>query len=116
MEFIKQYWPLILLLSWFAYRWLKIRLLKKKIPALKKKGAILLDVRTPGEFQVAHAKDSINIPLDELKQRLPKLPKDTPLLVACASGTRSGMAKLILKRHGFKNVYNLGNWSNLETL
>lgn len=116
MEILKQYWPLILLFSWLTYRWLNVRNLKKKLPALKKKGAILLDVRSTGEFQVAHAKDSINIPINELNQRIPKLPKDTPILVACASGTRSGMARLILKRHGFKNVYNLGNWSNLETL
>lgn len=114
MEMLKQYWPMILLASWFGYRWLRTLNLKKKVPGLKQQGAILIDVRSPGEYQMAHAKDSINIPLNELGQKLQELPKDAPLLVACASGTRSGMARLILKRHGFKQVYNLGNWSNLE--
>lgn len=115
MEFFRQNWPLILLISWFAYRWLRTQNLKKKLPQLKKQGAILLDVRSPGEFQAGHASGSVNIPLQELAQRVQELPKEVPIAVACASGTRSGMARLLLKRHGFKAVYNLGNWSNLET-
>lgn len=115
MNFLTHNWPLILLISWFSYRWLNRRVLKKKLPVFKKNGAILLDVRSSEEFQVAHAKDSINIPLNELSHRLKELPKDSPVLVACASGTRSGMARLLLKRHSFKDVYNFGNWSNMET-
>jgi rhodanese-related sulfurtransferase len=34
------------------------------------------------------------------------------VVVGCASGTRSGMAKMLLKKHGFKQVYNVGAWSN----
>lgn len=115
MNFLTHNWPLILLISWFVYRWLNTRVLKKKLPDFKRNGAILLDVRSSGEFQVAHARDSINIPLNELSHRLQELPKGTTVLVACASGTRSGMARLLLKRHGFKNVYNFGNWSNMES-
>lgn len=116
MELIRQYWPLILLISWFTYRWLRTRKLKQQLPQLKKQGAILLDVRSPGEFQAAHASGSVNIPLNDLAQRLSELPKEVPIAVACASGTRSGVARMLLKRHGFPQVYNLGNWSNLETL
>ena len=114
MEFLKHNWPLLLLISWFAYRWLNTRRLKQKLPDLKRQGAILVDVRSPGEFQAAHAKGSVNIPLNELSSRLQEIPKTSPVLVACASGSRSGMAKLLLKKNGYKEVHNMGNWSNLE--
>ncbi|HLW55929.1 MAG TPA: rhodanese-like domain-containing protein [Bacteriovoracaceae bacterium] len=115
MGILKQYWPLLLGITWFSYRWLRVKSYKKNLPELKKQGAVFIDVRTPGEFQMAHAKGSINIPLNELAHRLQEIPKEVPIVVACASGTRSGIARLILKRHGLRNVYNLGNWSNMET-
>lgn len=114
MEFLKQNWPFMLLFSWLAYRWFSTRPLKKRLPELIQQGATLVDVRSHGEFQSGHASGSINIPLNELPSRLDEIPKNHPVLVACASGTRSGMACILLKRHGFKEVYNMGNWSNLE--
>jgi phage shock protein E len=114
MDFLKQNWPIVLVISWLSYRWLNTLRLKKKLPDLKKKGATLIDVRSPGEYQSAHALGSVNIPLNELSGRLKEIPKSSPVLVACASGSRSGMARLLLKRHGYKEVYNMGNWSNLE--
>lgn len=114
MEILKQNWPFILLFSWLAYRWFSTRQLKKRLPELKRQGAVLVDVRSYGEYQSAHARDSINIPLNELSTRLNEIPKTGPVLVVCASGSRSGMARLLLKKHGYKNVYNMGNWSNLE--
>jgi phage shock protein E len=114
MEMLKQNWPFILLFSWLAYRWFSTRQLKKRLPELKKQGATLVDVRSQGEFLSGHANGSVNIPLNELSSRLNEIPKSGPVLVACASGSRSGMARMLLKRHGYKNVYNMGNWSNLE--
>ena len=116
MEILKQNWPFILLFSWLAYRWISTRQLKKRLPELKRQGAILLDVRSNGEYQSAHASGSINIPLNELPSRFEEIPKNNPVLVACASGSRSALARLLLKKHVYKNVYNMGNWSNLEAL
>jgi phage shock protein E len=114
MDVLKQYWPLMLLVGWFGYRWYSTYSLKKQLPELMHKGAVLVDVRSPGEYQAGHADGSINIPLDEISLRHQELPQDKPVLVACASGTRSAMARLQLKRHGFSEVYNMGNWKNLE--
>lgn len=113
MEFLKANWPLILLISWFGYRWLSGYLIKKKLPELKARGAYLIDVRSAGEFQSGCSPQSINIPLNELPHRLKELGKERPIVVACASGMRSGRAKAILKQNGFSQVYNIGSWTNL---
>jgi NADPH-dependent 2,4-dienoyl-CoA reductase/sulfur reductase-like enzyme/rhodanese-related sulfurtransferase len=73
-------------------------------------GTVILDVRNPGEIRKTGklAKDSINIPLNDLRAHLHELPKDKHLVVSCASGQRSYYACRILKQHGFENVDNLG--------
>ena len=62
-------------------------------------GALVVDVRSPGEFNARHLPKAVNMPLDELQQRLPKrVPdKNQILLLHCLSGTRSGMARRVLK-------------------
>jgi phage shock protein E len=112
VDFIKANWPLILLISWFGYRWWTTIRVKKMLPSLKKAGAYLVDVRSQGEFQSGCASASINIPLSELSQRLGELDQGRPVVVACASGMRSARAKAILKRNGFRQVYNVGSWTN----
>ena len=71
---------------------------------------VVLDVRNPGEVQRNGkiAEDSINIPLNDLRNHLEELPKDKHLVVSCASGQRAYYACRILKQHGFENVDNLG--------
>lgn len=82
---------------------------------LMKEGAIILDVRTSGEFSSGHIKGSINIPVDRLSHSLNKLkPKNKPIITCCASGMRSAAAKNILKSNGFAEVYNGGSWHSLE--
>jgi rhodanese-related sulfurtransferase len=81
---------------------------------LVKEGAIILDVRSKGEYQGGHIKGSINISLDTLSNNLSKLKKDKPIITCCASGMRSASAKSILKSNGFKEVYNGGGWSSLQ--
>lgn len=82
---------------------------------LKKEGALILDVRSKGEFSGGHIKGSINIPVDVLTQHLNKLKsKDTPIITCCASGMRSAMAKNVLKKNGYEHVYNGGSWSSLN--
>jgi rhodanese-related sulfurtransferase len=82
---------------------------------LVKEGAIVLDVRTSGEFSTGHIKGSINIPLNALSKNLAKLKsKNKPIIACCASGMRSASAKGILKSNGFSNVYNGGSWMSLN--
>jgi rhodanese-related sulfurtransferase len=112
MDFIRNYWVLIALSLWFLFKWWSARKMITLLPELKIKGAILIDVRSPGEFAAQSAPNSLNIPLTELGQRLQEIPRNVPVIVACASGTRSGMAKMLLKKNGFSEVYNLGAWTN----
>jgi len=82
---------------------------------LKKDGAIVLDVRSNGEYKGGHIKDSLNIPLNELAKQLNKFSKDKAIICVCASGIRSGSAKKILSSHGFNQVHNGGSWKSLES-
>lgn len=78
------------------------------------KGAVIVDVRTPGEYAGGHIKGSINIPLDSLSAGMNKLKKGTPIITCCASGMRSSSAKSMLQSSGFQEVYNGGGWMNLK--
>lgn len=77
-------------------------------------GAIVVDVRTEGEFAGGHLKNSVNIPLDKLSKNLSRLKKNKPIIVCCASGMRSSSARSILVSNGFPEVYNAGSWRNLQ--
>lgn len=81
---------------------------------LVKQGAIILDVRSKGEYQGGHIKGSINIPVDTLSKNLNTMKKDKPIITCCASGMRSASAKNILKSNGFTEVYNGGGWMSLQ--
>lgn len=108
---LKQYWPFMALGLWFAYKWWNSKRVIAMLPGLKKKGAILVDVRSAAEFASGSAPGTINIPLQELGSRLGEIPKSSPVVLGCASGTRSGMAKLMLKMKGYQNVHNIGTWN-----
>jgi len=78
-------------------------------------GAIVLDVRSKGEFQGGHIKGSLNIPVDELRNNLSKLKdKEKVIITCCASGMRSRSAKGILEANGYQKVYNGGAWTSLR--
>ena len=66
----------------------------------------LLDCRTPAEFAMGTIPGAVNIPLDELRNRLEELPKDKPVYEFCQVGLRGYIAYRILTQHGFE-VYNL---------
>jgi phage shock protein E len=110
-EVFKQYWPFMALGLWFAYKWWNSKRVVAMLPQLKSDGAVFVDVRSPEEFAAASAPGTINIPLSELGRRLGELPKATPVVLCCASGTRSGMAKLLLKKNGYSQVHNIGTWT-----
>ena len=76
--------------------------------------ATILDVRTPEEFAGGHYPGAINIPLNELPQRLDEIKEmKQPVVAYCRSGNRSGMAVSILKQNGFTEVYNGGGLRDL---
>ena len=82
---------------------------------LLKQGAIVLDVRSNGEFSTGHIQGSVNISVDQLINKLHKLPnKEKPIITCCASGMRSSVARRILKSHGYTNVHNAGSWLSLQ--
>lgn len=79
--------------------------------------ATILDVRTPEEFSGSHYPNAINIPLNEVQQRLDEIKAlKQPILAYCRSGNRSGMAVSILKQNGLTDVYNGGGLSDLIQL
>lgn len=78
------------------------------------KGAVIVDVRTPGEYQGGHIKGSKNIPLNVLSDKLSEIKKwNKPVIACCASGMRSAQATSILKSNGVEAM-NGGGWSSLE--
>jgi phage shock protein E len=87
---------------------------KVDLHELIRNGATIVDVRTKGEYQQGHIKNSVNIPLDKLDQNLKKLNKNKPVITCCASGMRSASAKSILKSNGFTEVHNGGAWTSLR--
>lgn len=112
MEFVKTNWPLLLLAAWLGYKWWNARRVVAMLDGLKEKGAVLLDVRSLGEYAAGNAPGTVNIPLQELGSRLSEIPPGVPVVVGCASGSRSGMARLLLRKKGYKQVYNIGSWRN----
>lgn len=101
----------LLFISFFAYRIIKTQKLKKELPDLLAKGAVIVDVRSAGEFAGGHNPQSINIPLDQLNGKLDSLDKDKTYILCCASGARSAAALGIFKSKGFKDVRNAGSWT-----
>ena len=74
-----------------------------------KTGAKVIDVRSPEEFEDEHYPDAINIPVNLIQVRAGELgDKNAPLVLYCASGSRSAYAARILSMAGFKKVVNAG--------
>jgi len=86
----------------------------KLVPSLLTQGGQIIDVRTVDEFVLAHKEGSINIPLGSLENRIKELDNTKPIILCCASGSRSGSAKNILIEKGFDNVHNAGTWKSLR--
>ena len=101
-------------IAFVIYKVLKNQKIKKQIPELKERNCRFIDVRSFSEFAAANANGTENAPLNEITKHMKKWDKSTPIAVFCASGTRSAMAKGILLKNGFKEVYNLGSWNNLK--
>jgi rhodanese-related sulfurtransferase len=82
-----------------------------------KKGAIIIDVRTPNEFDQGRVPDSINIPVDRIPVNAERIRQmKRPVIFCCSSGSRSGSAMRMMKEKGKKDVYNGGSWENVLRL
>lgn len=81
---------------------------------IKEKLGTTVDVRSHDEFMGGHVAGSINIPLNEIPQRVEELRTlKGPLVLCCASGNRSGQAHLFLTEHGIE-CYNGGSWLDVN--
>lgn len=75
---------------------------------------IIIDVRTPSEFMGGHVAGSINIPLQEIQQRVEEIKAmHKPIVLCCASGNRSGQATQFLKNQGIE-CENGGSWLSVN--
>lgn len=81
-----------------------------------KEGALLVDVRTVGEFQAGSVPGAVNVPLSDLPEAMAaKSPdKNQVLLLHCQSGGRSGIAAMKLRSAGYTRVFNVGSFSQAE--
>ncbi len=86
----------------------------KDLKSLMERGAIILDVRTPGEFNTGHVVGAKNIPLDSIAASINELKAmKVPIITCCASGMRSGVATSQLKSVGIESV-NGGSWYSVK--
>lgn len=68
---------------------------------------VLIDVREVEEWEEVRLPNTVNIPLSELGERVGEIPTDTPVVLVCRSGGRSGMAGEMLAANGYDNLINL---------
>ena len=81
---------------------------------IKEKQGTIIDVRTPNEFMGGNVAGSINIPLQEIQQRMDELKNlNQPLVLCCASGNRSGQATHFLSQQGIE-CCNGGSWLDVN--
>ena len=73
----------------------------KAILAATSSGSVIVDVRTEEEAQAGAVAGAINIPTDEISDRLAEIPKDKPVITYCSTGIRAEMAYIALKEKGY---------------
>ena len=87
---------------------------KNKIREALQRGAVVIDVRTPHEFDNGKVPGSINIPVDRISANIERIRAiKKPIVFCCESGARSGQAKDIVKSAGINEAYNGGSWESV---
>lgn len=87
---------------------------QERVEELLAKGAVIIDVRNPGEFKNGRIEGSKNIPLQQFRGEVEAIKSwKKPIVVCCASGVRSAQAKAILDKEGVE-VENAGGWRSLR--
>jgi phage shock protein E len=87
-----------------------------KLKQMIQEGAFMVDVRSIAEYNSGHVTGSVNIPVDTISKNLDKFKNQNGVLVFCASGMRSGVAKTILQNNNVPNVINAGTWSKVNKI
>jgi rhodanese-related sulfurtransferase len=87
-----------------------------QIKELLASGAMIVDVRTPGEFQGGHAKGAVNIPVQKIGSQMGKLSKQKqPIILCCRSGARAAGVAAQLQKEGISCI-NAGPWQKVSQL
>ena len=82
---------------------------------VQEQGATVVDVRSSWEFADGHVEGALNIPLEEIPQRMDEFQSlQKPIVVYCRSGNRSGMAEGFLKAAGIQEVHNGGGLADMK--
>lgn len=89
----------------------------KSTDELMAAGAVLVDVRTAGEFSAGHIEGALWLPLDRIGQDIARVVPDTarPLVLYCRSGARSAQACAIVRQRGYGSAVNGGGFRALAT-
>ncbi len=80
-------------------------------------GALVVDVRTPAEFESGHIDGALNIPHDQVSSRIAEISdhKDKPVVLYCRTGRRAGEVEQKLEASGFQHVLNGGGFEELQS-
>jgi phage shock protein E len=105
------------------WSWLKGAFANPALEARKRieEGALVIDVRTPGEWRTGHLPSARHLPVDELRARMAEVDawsggdKGRPIVVYCASGARSARARQLLVEAGYTQVTNGGGYASLAS-
>jgi rhodanese-related sulfurtransferase len=83
-----------------------------------KSGALVLDVRSAGEFTAGHLPGAVNLPLSEIETAINRKvkSKEQVVLLYCQSGARSSMARRKLRAMGYEHAFNLGSYGRAERI
>ena len=81
-------------------------MVQKTIKEWVQDGAMIVDVRTPSEFSEGSIENAVNIPLNEIENRISEFDNKPAVIVFCRSGSRSAMARTILAKYQIPNLYN----------
>lgn len=86
----------------------KVKLMQwDEISKLNPSDIMIIDSRTPEEYEFGHIEGAVNIPVDSIRSRLSEIPKDKKIIVYCAVGLRGYLTSRILLQNGYTEVYNL---------
>jgi phage shock protein E len=115
-------WAFIVAVAVFAAAYIFLRrsgqIAAKDAHEYLRNGALIVDVRTPAEFNTRHLPNAINLPLDRIETTLPARVKDKskPILLHCEAGMRSASARRKLRAIGYVNAFNLGSYTRAERI
>ena len=87
----------------------------REIESIDLSNTVLIDTRTKDEFELGAIRGAINIPIDEIRDRLSEIPKQKKIVIYCSVGLRGYVASRVLMQHGYSEVYNLiGGYKTYE--